>query len=158
GGPSMNRLFLALALILSLVAAFACSAVPPPGTLDAGIHISDPGAPTRTANPGLCAPPTAFSYALCTCEDLTQVGFLKVGSGPAGGGPVGVNGLSSVANDSQVAGSWVSWKQWTAGTGAHIGGSLRSGADLVVAGAVWVGKDLAVKQNLTGAGFLTVGG
>jgi hypothetical protein len=154
----MNRFILALALAVVFVAALACSAVPPPGAPDAGNHVTDPGVPTRTANPGLCAPPTAFSYALCTCEDLTQVGFLKVGTGPSGDGSVGVNGLSSVANDSQIAGSWVSWKQWTAGTGAHIGGSLRSGADLVVAGAVWVGKDLAVKQNLTGAGFLTVGG
>ena len=152
----MNRSILALAV--APVAALACSAVPPPGAPDAGNHVSDPGAPMRTNNPGLCAPPTAFSYALCTCEDLTQIGFLKVGTGPSGDGSVGVNGLSSVANDSQIAGSWVSWKQWTAGTGAHIGGSLRSGADLVVAGAVWVGKDLAVKQNLTGAGFLTVGG
>jgi hypothetical protein len=118
----------------------------------------DPGTTTRAAHPGLCAPPTAFSYALCTCEDLTQVGWLKVGAGASGDGSVGVNGFSSVANDSEISGSWVSWRQWTAGTGAHIGGSLRSGADLLVAGAVWVGKDLAVKQNLTGAGFLNVGG
>ena len=127
-----------------------------PGSIT--VAVPDPGASTRAAHPGLCAPPTAFSYALCTCENLTQVGFLKVGTGASGDGSVGVNGLSSVANDSQVSGSWVSWRQWTAGTAAHIGGSLRSGADLVVAGAVWVGKDLAVKQNLTGAGFLNVGG
>jgi len=156
----MNRFAPAFALAAALVSLPSCTGTPPPGALDAGItsHITDPGVPTRIANPGLCAPATAFSYALCTCENLTQVGFLKVGTGPSGDGSVGVNGLSSVANDSQVAGSWVSWQQWTAGTGAHIGGALRSGADLVVAGAVWVGKDMAVKQNLTGAGFLSIGG
>jgi hypothetical protein len=151
---------LALALTLALAPVLACSGGPVPGA-DAGIPITphvDPGTPTRASNPGLCAPPTAFSYALCTCENLTQVGFLKVGAGASGDGSVGVNGLSSVANDSNVSGSWVSWKQWTGGTGAHIGGSLRSGADLLVAGAVWVGKDLAVKGNLTGAGLLTVAG
>jgi hypothetical protein len=46
----------------------------------------------------------------------------------------------------------------TAATGSHIGGSLRSGADVKGAGAVFIGKDLAVKDNLTGAGLLTVGG
>ena len=156
----MIRLFRPfLAPTIALLPVVACSGVPAP-VADAGIRTAhvDPGMPTRAANPGLCAPPTAFSYALCTCEDLTQVGFLKVGAGASGDGSVGVNGFSSVANASDVAGSWVSWKQWTAGTGAHIGGSLRSGADLLVAGAVSVGKDLAVKQNLTGAGFLTVGG
>lgn len=147
---------------LALFPLLACTGTPP-AAADAGVSthtpgVLDPGAPTRAANPGLCAPPTTFSYALCTCENLTQVGFLKVGAGASGDGSVGVNGLSSVANDSQVSGSWVSWKQWTAGTGAHIGGSLRSGADLLVAGAVWVGKDVAVKQNLTGAGFLNIGG
>ena len=33
-------------------------------------------------------------------------------------------------------------QQWTAGTAAHIGGSLRSGTNAVMAGAVSVGKDL----------------
>ena len=115
----MHRCLLALALTPLL----ACGSAPPPGspsTGGTGSHVTDPGAPTRTANPGLCAPPTAFSYALCTCENLTQIGFLKVGTGPSGDGSVGVNGLSSVANDSQVAGSWVSWQQWTGGTGALL--------------------------------------
>src|SRR4029079_18749320 len=108
-------------LTLALGLQVACSTGPAPGA-DAGAPplVGDPGAPTRGANPGLCAPPTTFSYALCTCENLTQVGFLKVDAGASGEGSVGVNGLSSVANDSQVSGSWVSWKQWTAGTGAHI--------------------------------------
>jgi hypothetical protein len=144
-----------------LLPQLACS-FGPPSAADAGaglpsVHV-DPATATRIANPGLCAPPTTFSYALCTCENLTQVGVLKVGSGASGDGSIGVNGFSSVANASDVSGSWVSWKQWTAGTGARIGGSLRSGADLVVAGAVSVGKDVAVKHNMTGAGFLTVGG
>jgi hypothetical protein len=106
----------------------------------------------------LCAPTTAFSYALCTCQDLTQIGFLKVGTGPSGDGSVGVDGVSAVANDSQIAGSWVSWGDWRAGTGAHIGGDLRSAQNLTVAGAVWVGKNVAVKGDMTGAGFLDVGG
>jgi hypothetical protein len=118
----------------------------------------DPGAQTRAANPGLCAPPTAFSYALCTCDNLTQAGLLRVGAGASGEGSVGVNGSSVVANASEISGSWVSWKELTAATGARIGGSLRSGGDIKAAGAVFVGKDLAAKNNLTGAGFLTVGG
>ena len=159
--PARTTPALASALALALTSALTLT----PGCSGAGTGVTaaDAGVapgqtPTRAAHPGLCAPPTTFSYALCTCEDLTQVGWLKVGAGASGEGSVGVNGFSSVANDSQISGSWVSWRQWTAGTGAHIGGSLRSGADLLVAGAVWVGKDLAVKQNLTGAGFLNVGG
>ncbi|HEY2900435.1 MAG TPA: collagen-binding domain-containing protein, partial [Polyangia bacterium] len=144
-----------LALAPALALGFGCgTATTNEGTGGA----LDPGAPTRAANPGLCAPPTAFSFALCTCEDLTQVGLLKVGRGGSGDGSVGVNGSSAVANASDVSGSWVTWKDWSAATGAHIGGSLRSGANLKAAGALWVGKDLAVKQNLTGAGLLTVGG
>lgn len=128
------------------------------GSTDTASGALDPGAPTRGANPGLCAPPTAFSYALCTCDDLAQVGVLRVGNGGSGEGSVGVNGNSAVADASEVSGSWVAWKGWTGATGTRIGGSLRSGGDLRAAGALSVGKDLAVRQNLTGAGLLTVGG
>jgi hypothetical protein len=149
----MNR-FKSTTLALTCVLGIGCSDEPP----NSSVGPLDPGAPTRAANPGLCAPPTSFSYAVCTCENLTQAGLLKVGAGASGEGSVGVNGFSSVANASQVSGSWVGWQDVTAATGAHIGGSLRSGASLRVAGALAVGKDLAVKDNLTGAGLLNVDG
>ena len=146
----MNRLTSA-SIALTLALGLGCSG--------GGITTaSDPGALTRAENPGLCAPPTAFSYALCTCESLTQVGLLNVGTGPSGEGSVGVNGTSTVANASQISGSWVSWMQMTAATGTHVGGSLRSGGDLQVVGDLSIGGDLSVKQNLTGAGILDVGG
>jgi hypothetical protein len=134
--------------------------------VNAGVTISGGGGgwtgagtpPPWNPTPGLCAPANTFSYALCTCGSLTQVGGLEVDSGPSGTGSVGVNGFSSVADISRVSGSWVSWQQWTAGTAAHIGGSLRSGTNAVMAGAVSVGKDLWVRQNLLGVGLLSVGG
>jgi hypothetical protein len=157
--PALAFLAAALAPALGCSGGGSIAADAGPGSATVSVtRPPDPGLAARASNPGLCAPAAAFSYALCTCEDLTQVGFLKVGTGASGDGSVGVNGLSSVANDSQVAGSWVSWGNWTGGTGAHIGGDLRSGADLLVAGAVWVGQSVAVKRNLTGAGLLTIGG
>ena len=135
-------------------------------SVNAGVTISGGGGgwtgagtpPPWNPTPGLCAPANTFSYALCTCDSLTQVGGLEVDSGPSGTGSVGVNGFSSIADISRVSGSWVSWQQWTAGTAAHIGGSLRSGTNAVMAGAVSVGKDLWVRQNLLGVGLLSVGG
>jgi hypothetical protein len=152
--PAMNR-FKSTTTALLFTLGLGCGG---DGSTDKASKALDPYAPVRAANPGLCAPATAFSYALCTCENLTQVGVLKVGAGASGEGSVGVNGISAVANASEVSGSWVSWKEMAAATGSRIGGSLRSGADLKAAGALWVGKDLAVKQNLTGAGLLNVGG
>lgn len=108
-----------------------------------------------------CSTParTLFAAGLCVCEDLQLVGSgVTALSSDGHTVNVGVNGLTHVVGDYDLAGTLSSWK------GVDDVGTLNVRDDLVTpagvtgVGDLKVGRDLTVGGELSTVGQLTVGG
>jgi hypothetical protein len=117
---------------------------------------ADDGASSQLVQ-AVCPPTDLAEYAVCICEDLTQVGYLKVSAGPGGPGSVGVNGRTDLIAYAEVEGSWFAWGGFS-GIGASVGDSLFSPKDVRSIGDLEISGDLQVGGNLEALGRLKVGG
>lgn len=111
----------------------------------------------------VCPSPELIEHAVCVCGDFEQTGALTVKRGPAGVGSVGVNGLTELVAQTEIAGSWYAWGGFfSVGTAAFgqagIGGSLVTPRDVGNVGNLAVAGDLHVGGNLDSTGSLSVGG
>jgi len=104
----------------------------------------------------ICPPPTVFEHAICTCEDLSQVGELHVRPGPAGVGSVGVNGTTDLVDDADVAGSWIAWGGFSS-VGVSVGDTLVTPADVDIVGDARI-HDAVVGGDLLAVGSLAIDG
>jgi hypothetical protein len=104
----------------------------------------------------VCPPPNLFEHAVCVCEDLEQIGELRVKPGPAGIGSIAVNGRTTLVSDADVAGSWIAWGGFS-GVGVSIGESLITPASVEIVGDASIKDDLVVGGDLTAVGTLSVG-
>lgn len=111
-----------------------------------------------TAPAGACAPGDTFSYALCTCDNLVDVGEMWVGDGPSGKGSVGVNGNTVLVNRMDVSGNVFTQGEYHSTTDAHIGGTLHVDRNASTVGRLSVRGDLAVGGVFTSVGPVDVGG
>jgi hypothetical protein len=103
--------------------------------------------------------PSLFPNALCLCNDLGDVGALRIDPGDGQtAATFGANGTVRLINDSHVNGSFTAYKGlWAAGN-VEIRDDMTSTGDIGVAGRLAVGKDLAVGGQVSGIGVLRVGG
>lgn len=93
-----------------------------------------------------CAPQDAFSYALCVCDDLTDVGELWVGNGPSGRGSVGVNRGTVFANRAEIEGDVVTGGNLIAYTDSWIGGNVHVRQNAKLVGRANIKGSLAVGE------------
>jgi hypothetical protein len=154
----ITRLCVAL---ISSVAPQACSSGTPEEEANAALGTNSQGGKSSTAKSVKvegCAPSDTFSYAICTCENLTDVGQLIVGAGPSGSGSIGVNGTARFANHLKVDGSVVITDDLWAATGSNIQKDVHVGHDLNFAGGASVEGNVSAGGRLLGAGLMSVGG
>lgn len=119
----------------------------------------DPSQPTQgSLAPSQCAPQNAFSYAICVCDNMADVGELFVGKGPSGPGSVGVNGNTQFVNRAEIQGDLVSGHTFTAATDTVVAGDLHAGGNATAIGKLRVGEDLSVGGILTSVGPIDVAG
>lgn len=117
-----------------------------------------PGAqPPDPVEEAVCPPPALFQHAVCACDDLADLGVLRVRSGPSGVGSVGVDGRSSLASYAEVSGTWYAWGGFRA-AGAAFGDSLVTPADVYLAGDVRIHGDVTIGGDLTCTGRLDIDG
>jgi cytoskeletal protein CcmA (bactofilin family) len=128
----------------------------------------------------VCPPPDLFEHAVCVCEDLTQVGTLRVLPGPAGGakrrppyndpgaqatsswrvthavgvGSVGVNGATQLVSDAEVAGTWIAYGGLSA-VGVSIGEKLITPGDVELTGDADI-ETLVAGGDLVATGTIAV--
>jgi hypothetical protein len=105
----------------------------------------------------VCPPTDLFEHAVCTCEDLEQVGELHVKPGPAGVGSVGVNGSTDLVADADIVGQWIAWGGFHA-VGVTIGDSLITPADVDIVGDATIAGDAQIGGDLVSVGTLTING
>jgi hypothetical protein len=105
------------------------------------------------------SPGSVFADALCLCGSLHDVGNLDVdGLGPASSASVGVDGISRLANHTDIGGSFSAYGGLSDAGDTTVHVDLLSSADVDVAGNLDVLGDLAAGGNLSGLGRVAVGG
>ncbi|MFO0676954.1 MAG: hypothetical protein U0169_10485 [Polyangiaceae bacterium] len=103
--------------------------------------------------------PAVFGNALCLCGDFHDIGNFVVAKGADGSfGSVGVNGKSTLVNNTNVDGSWASGGEVAAIGNIKIKTSLYTPAALKVTGNIEIGKDANVGGDLSGIGRVAVNG
>ncbi len=120
-------------------------------------HSPPDNRPPQSIGQAVCPPQGLFQHAVCACDDLADVGALKIEAGPSGVGSVGVNGKTALASFADVAGTWYAWGGF-AGAGAAIGDSIVTPADVYLGGDVTIKRDATIGGNLSCTGRLEIDG
>jgi hypothetical protein len=119
-------------------------------------------APTSGGAASACTPSSPgvlFGNALCLCGSLHDVGNLVVdGAAPGASASVGVDGISRLANHTDIAGSFSAYGGLSDAGDTVVHHDLLSSADVAIAGNLDVAHDLAAGGNLSGLGRVAVGG
>lgn len=107
----------------------------------------------------LCDPAGhVLSHSVCVCDDLLDVGALRVERGTGGDASVGVNGYTGLAGAIEIQGPATFYQGITAPTILNLEGNMATRESANIAGIAFIGGDLDVGEDLLGIGHLDLEG